>query len=593
MRGDMSGASDASSVEAALVKADELLRDGDYAACAQIVEDAIETSRRLNEEQLLGWAMLLRCAVLIERDGQPELAYEAASQAYGLLRKPEFRARAVNARAGILYDSGDLGRALEGLQQALRELTPQRTPESVHIRWLILQNLAIVLNEGFDEQKEAARCCQEALELATAPVNEPFAIQPALIQDARVNYAKYLCIYANSMKREGRLEEASEALHTASKVLTLVPMAQPTRGRAMANSLQSMMYCLTSLGRMQQARTLALQLLRSTRFSALRSRSRHVLHDALQQFHSLSGSTRRRLLHEKKLLKLSNLKGNAIDRMTRQRQVAQSYAELAMHEQALSMLKSYREQLDVRRKSDALLRCRLASIERRAERDTEQARQQQLHLRRLSVLGQLIGQNQHRLNEPLQRAHRLLQDPPQDPAGLLSTLNELNGYIDSAAALVSQLKLFSYRSRPQPITVPLKQELLDAWAGLEPHVDLSQAQMTVVERKSAESAQAWADPQRLAILFKIFLVELLQDQQLDRIRAVIDNTAQEQITLSFECDAIALSNKSDSLGMQLCMDIAQEMGGRLLVPAPGAPQCYRLYLPANSPAAPTVAILAA
>jgi tetratricopeptide (TPR) repeat protein len=585
-------ADETASIKSSLLEAEELRRTGDYAACEPIVLQAIDASRRVNDESLLGWALLLR-ASLLGYKGQVELAYEAISQALVLVHDSTLRGRAMNVRAAILSQSGDIGRALEGFQQGLCELAQQHSPYAVELRCFMLMNLGVVLSEYAGEHEEAVRCCEDAMKLAHTRLDEPFAHQSALIESASNAYARRLCLYARELEREGQLDQARGALNRASQAL--MPITGYWFEINQLNQLARVLSCHAALGRVDDARVLALQLLRRARLAGTPMMHKETVYESLREFSDLSGSVRQRLLYEKRLLLLVELTGSSTGKAKWQRQIAQSHAELSEHAQALSMLKAYREQMDAKRKADSLLRSRLLSIERRSQRDSEQARQQQLHLRRLSVLGRLIGHSQHRLNEPLQRAFRLLhnapQDAQQDAQGLLSTLHELNNCIDSAAALVSQLKLFSYRSRPQPTSVPLQQALLEAWAGLESHVELGLTQMSVVERSSAAQAQVWADPQRLAILFKILLVELLQDQQLERIRAVIDSAPNGQIELRIECDTAASDGKVDSLGVQLCVDIAQEMGGSLSTTDSGESQHehpreylhYRLRLPAHNP----------
>jgi tetratricopeptide (TPR) repeat protein len=577
-------ADETSSIKSSLLAAEELRRTGDYAACEPIVHQAIDASRRLGDDGLLGWALLLQ-ASLLGYKGQIELAYDAISQACALVRDSALLGRAMNVRAAILTQSGDIGRALDGFQQGLRELAQQYSPAAVELRCFMLMNLGVVLSDHAGEHEEAVRCCEDAMKLAHTRMDEPFTHQSALIESTSNCCARRLCLYARELEREGQIDQARDALVRASQAL--MPITGYWFEIDQLNQFSRVLTCHASLGRMGDARALALHLLRRARLAATPIVHKETVHESLREFSDLSGSVRRRLLHEKRLLLLVELTGNSTGKTKWQRHIAQSHAELSEHGQALSMLKAYREQMDAKRKADALLRSRLLSIERRSQRDGEQARQQQLHLRRLSVLGRLIGHSQHRLNEPLQQADRLLHDAPQDAQqdaqGLLSTLHELNRCIDSAAALVSQLKLFSYRSRPQPTTVPLQQELLEAWAGLESHVEMGLAQMSVVERPSAAAAQVWVDPQRLAILFKILLVELLQDPQLERVRAVIDSAPDGQIELSLECDGAAPNSHADSLGLQLCVDIAQELGGSLSMTDSSESLCYRLRLPAHNP----------
>jgi C4-dicarboxylate-specific signal transduction histidine kinase len=62
---------------------------------------------------------------------------------------------------------------------------------------------------------------------------------------------------------------------------------------------------------------------------------------------------------------------------------------------------------------------------------------------------------------------------------LAPLLAELSQTIDRAAGLVSQLKLFSYRSSPQPMALSLHESLLDAWKGLDTHIGSGKADLRV------------------------------------------------------------------------------------------------------------------
>jgi tetratricopeptide (TPR) repeat protein len=178
---------------------------------------------------------------------------------------------------------------------------------------------------------------------------------------------------------------------------------------------------------------------------------------------------------------------------------------------------AYRKELagiEARRDAkSAGLRCRLAAIERRTEQRLAEARESLGHARRLSVIGRLIAQTRHALSLPLdsvrglcERALRTL-DGEQSACGLVDALAQVVEQVERAGGLMQQLKLFSFRSTPQPMALLLHRAVEQARDGLGPHVP-SDGAVGVLFTGDLR-AEVWADPQRLGILLKVLLIEIV------------------------------------------------------------------------------------
>jgi C4-dicarboxylate-specific signal transduction histidine kinase len=147
-------------------------------------------------------------------------------------------------------------------------------------------------------------------------------------------------------------------------------------------------------------------------------------------------------------------------------------------------------------------------------------------------------------------------------------LRELSLTIDRAGGLVSQLKLFSYRSTPHPMALSLGDALLSAWQGLVPHVGHRLAQINVT---SGTHFQAWADAQRLGIMLKVLLIEVAQrcsaTTTLADVQAHVEAGNNATVVLVIQAHGCTpldeASEIAASLGLRLCMEIASEMSGLL------------------------------
>jgi C4-dicarboxylate-specific signal transduction histidine kinase len=293
--------------------------------------------------------------------------------------------------------------------------------------------------------------------------------------------------------------------------------------------------------------------------------------------------------------------------------LARLHAQAGAYDQALACGKELQARQSLQRLQANVLNCRLAAIERQADRRRYQAREALGHAQRIAVIGRLIAQTHHALSAPIERAHRLAaaalalasQSAPAPALG--PALEELSQCIDRAAALASQLKLFSYRSMPQPMALSLRDALLDAWHGLAPHLGTSAQHLATLDVADPAGVHAWADAQRLGIMLKVLLIELIKgagwgaawgagsDAVPNAVRVRIEPGEASTALLHIEAGGRAPAHAqvpaptdaqqaSTTLGVTLCMEIAGEMGGVLhaahdVCDSGGGVLRYRLQLP--------------
>jgi C4-dicarboxylate-specific signal transduction histidine kinase len=289
--------------------------------------------------------------------------------------------------------------------------------------------------------------------------------------------------------------------------------------------------------------------------------------------HRIQGDSMQSLRQEMRLLGHLEAGGYSTEITRCRLRMVRLHALQGRYEEALRVLGTHRRQRSQHELTERLLRCRVAAVERQAERRRQQAREINAHSARLAVIGRLIAHTHHALNAPLSLAHQCLAAPPGNPQELQQRMVDVNRCIDRATVLVTQLKLFSYRAVPQQMALSLRDALHEAQQGL-----LAQGHGTELVVGFAGDAQllAWADPQRLGILLKVLLLELMQRFGNAPVLADVQVLPDGQIALSVHTQTCAPAPAplpaprdgadqptSMSLGLSLCGEIALEMGGSL------------------------------
>jgi tetratricopeptide (TPR) repeat protein len=568
---------------AAIEQAEQKRASGLLDQADKLINSAIVLSRRCGDRQLLGWA-LMEQGRLAYTAGRHLAAYAASSQACKLLAECHDvgrHAHALNTCALVYISGDDLASRVELLRKGL---LLAGEPEHWAIRCRLLHNLGIALCEN-NEYIEAVECLSEAVDVAQR-AGPPLRLWE-LLMASRLAFIHLQ--YADHLGRSGSADKARLQLEAAARTLPALS-AECWRGTYAESftTLWPQIEVLAQLGRWDSARRAAAACLRFAR------RSRQSLVNLGWALTGLSALYRRQGQHQRSIQ--SDHRALAVWRRANYRtevitclgRLADLHARSGAYTQALALRRELAAHQSRRRHEAGALRCRLAAIERQAERRLRQAQEAVVHAERLAIVGRLIAQTHHALSAPIAQTQSLTAQavaPALEPAALRPLLAGINQAIDSAAGLVSQLKLFSYRSSPQPMALSLHKALLDAWHGLDPHIGSRDADLHI---SGHTQRLVWGDAQRLGIMLKVLLIELMQRACSNSARVVIGAHiyagAADTVLLHIETrrGAIPLpaAAASPSLGSALCMEIAAEMQGELCpVHDDAAMLRYRLQLP--------------
>jgi C4-dicarboxylate-specific signal transduction histidine kinase len=233
------------------------------------------------------------------------------------------------------------------------------------------------------------------------------------------------------------------------------------------------------------------------------------------------------------------------------------------------------------------LRVRLSVIQRESMRRSQLVRDAQSHENRLAVIGRLIAQTHHALHEPVVRVARLLAQARGDGDRLADadatdadtdmfrrTLAATVEQIDAASVLISQLRLYSYRSASQASLVCLHSALREAWGGMVALMGSGNPSPPMCVDGSSE-ARVWCDAQRLGIMLQVLFIELMRQPQMRdsgaAVRALVQPGGDSLVRVRIAWPAAQACSTENSLvaeealplGMLLCRNIVTEMHGRL------------------------------
>jgi tetratricopeptide (TPR) repeat protein len=537
-----------------------------------LAERSAELARQCGDLPILGWALMLvgRVQGCL---GHHLQAFEAANEAYALLSDcgdPAHRLWALNICSLMVWAGGDADRAIELLRNGLAA-TAGRLDLSAS-RSAMLLNMSVMLQQEAGEYAEAIRCCADALALGTpSPQQSDRGIQATA-------HLAYLHIkHAEHLADQGFPDEAGVQREAAAKALPLMDFRSwRTFSFHEHMALNCQVIVLAGLARWPMARQAAAVALWSLREpgGGLLARSNRL--EALAIFYRCAGRRHRAIHFELQLLIVLRAAKNNPEIGRCLQRLADLHAQTGDYALALDFCKQLATLQNRQRLEAGELRGRLAVIEREATRRRDQAHEERAHTQRLAVIGRLIAQTHHALSVPAEQAHRLTAQALErlrrpESASLVPMLQELNETVDRAAGLVSQLKLFSYRSVPQPMALSLRDALLSAYQSLAPHIGLSARRLPEIEVRADTPEQAWADTQRLGIMLRVLLIELAQwagsAGRGAAIRARIASDKPAAVSLHIEArgsaDPRAAAQALATLGGTLCMEIANEMGGAL------------------------------
>jgi tetratricopeptide (TPR) repeat protein len=557
-------------VRALLREVEQSYERAQHAEALALAEQAVALARECSDLPLLGRGLMLLGKAQTYL-GQRAQGYASASEAYELLGAcgdVERQLRALSTCAGVFYMCGDPNRAIDLARKGLA--ASAHRPDCSAVRATILMNLAISLSQNATEYAEAIQCSADAVALAAqAPGTPGLRICVATqLAYAHVNYA-------DRLGNQGKHEAAAAQLEAASDALPpLAPRSWRTFSHFELLALPFQAQVLAALGRWPMARRAAAAMLWSMRVPGRQSAAQVNQLESLADLYRRAGKIRQSIRCEAKMLAACQAMGNPLEAGRCLQRLAKLHAQTGAFDLALACHKQLAALRSRLRLETSALRCRLATIEREAERRRYEADEALAHTQRLAAIGRLIAQTHHALSTPAERSRcltakaRELSNQSASPAALATVLDDLSQTMDRAAGLVSQLKLFSYRSTPQPMALSLRDALLDAWQGLGPHVNQRVAQIEVTDD---QQLQAWGDAQRLGIMLRVLSIELAQlpgsDSTPAVIRARIEAGEAATVVLHIETWARAAPATAGetpaALGIALSKEIAAEMGGSL------------------------------
>jgi tetratricopeptide (TPR) repeat protein len=566
-----------------MLDAEAARASADLLTSARLAERVIAWSRRARDDELMGRALLVRAASRYLQNKLLDAALDA-QEAVRLCRAcglPAHEASALRLSAIVADSCGDVDRAIALGRAALACLPPQQDVD--HGRERILLTLALMLQQDEGEFVEATLCATEAVALAARTA----AQSPVDYIGARARLAWIRVKHADALIAAGQPDQAQQVMRAAAECVPSLAELEAARPPALeTQTLDWMLPVLARLGRHHEARRGAARALRAVHHSPNLLLRANIFESVAQMYGAMdlpSWSLR----HELRLLSHFGAIGNTKELARCQLRVANLHARQGRYQEALDMLRVHQQQHHRHDLTERLLRCRVAAVQRQAERRRLQAQEANAHGARLAVIGRLIAQTHHALSAPLSRAHQRLAGPPGNPQALHQRMVEVNQCIDRAAALVSQLKLFSFRAAPQPMSLSLHEALCTAPQGLGVPV--------VVVGLPAGSADdtrhaAWADAQRLGILLKVLLIELAGlcgglpagSAAPVLVEPALAVSATGRVTLTLEVPAHVEANAAErhTLGLTLCTEIAEEMNGSLSMQALPGRLLFKLTLPA-------------
>ena len=575
-----------------LREAQTLLDDGNVADAKRLA-DQVATACHPGDGPLRGWALLV-CGSASCLDAQYELAYLNASEAYTLLSASDDLPRALEALSilvAVYCETDDFDRAVEAAKSGI-ELSVQHAVPEMTMR--LLHSLGWVLHRG-GEFPEAIRCLDEAIALhAQLPVSG---------RDPLVRFSTELAFvhqsYGEHLAQHGQVSLADAHFRSARASLARL-MADSPGGHTVyeIRSMEARVHLQATWHDWQGARQSAARFIRTARRRNSPRRSLAAAMNALCTLHRAAGDLPRAIRYQHRSMAILRDIGLTTAVKESAQRLAELHAQLGAYKEALAWHQEAASLQATQSGRNNALRCRLAALERQANRRGTLAREQLLHARRMMVIGRLIARIHHAMLSPLQRANeRIVEvarsiDAEQSPARVVELLREAGLELDQAASLTRQLKLFSYRSTPQLSALSLEESLRSAWNGLLLCGRPQDWSLSVTH--DAGGAEALGDAQRLGILLTILLIELAPQNagQPGRViwakvepggPAEPTNEGGREPTLVVL--KIGVSGDLEvagepSLGLALCAEIAQEMNGQLDCEYDGVlVRGYRLTLP--------------
>jgi tetratricopeptide (TPR) repeat protein len=568
---------------ALIEEAERAYLSADYTRSARLSKRAVTWARQHSDKPSLGRA-LVTVSRLAAIAGENLPAYEAAAEAYRLLRDGGDIAHqllAINALSSAYHHCNDHASCVDWLKRGLQLAVG---PEHASTRSLLLFNMASVLHNA----REHAAAIELLEEAASGLPPLPHLAHRKTMAVLRLAILRLQ--YARDLRDRGFEAQAERQRQSVLADLPPLPAATwRTATRQDVSCFNQQAEVRAELGQWPAARFAAAA---GIRFARCRAGAVVDLASGLASathVHRSQGRLDLAIRSEERALakwRAADIASGVWDSLER---LSQILATAGNYPRALALRKEAEGLRGRQRREAAGLRCRLAVIERRIERRHREAQEAATHAQRLALIGRLIAQTHHALSTPITRIRQLADQAllaGRDAHRLRPLLAQTSQTIDHAAGLVSQLKLFSYRSSPQPMILSLHRALLDAWTGLDLHTGPRSAELRV---GGLTRLHVWADAQRLGIMLKVLLIELIRqactrDAPLVLLDAHVGGGDNDTAVLSVQAggcrEAAGAQTASTSLGTALCTEIAAEMNGELRHSrGDGGGLQYMLWLP--------------
>jgi C4-dicarboxylate-specific signal transduction histidine kinase len=583
---------------ATLEEAQDLSDRGQHLAAHPLAQRAVDLARESADRPVLGAALTLLCQAEY-RLGRQAQAFAVADEAYALLGAIgdlSRQALVLNVRAMIEWNSGNGARAIglwrKGLL-AIRAVRAVRADgqstgdvDTASGEYLILHHLAGWLSR-IAEYPGAIQYAKAGVAVWQGQPQHAHRLQSAAALLAGVH-----ADYADDLRLKGRHAEAAhQAQCAASALIPLDPQTWRSLDYSGLTALCQQSFVQSFLCDWPRARASTAAMLRAARLGTLGPAWYAMSIETLGQLHWYAGRMGRAGVYWQRSAQKYQQAGLLAHPLAIFDRRIEAQAALGAFDAALALQKEYRALRTELHLQATALRVQIDMIERQNERRRRQASDALLHGQRLAVMGRLIAQTHHALHLPVASALALtaaaLACDGGDPDGghrsdsrqreLTQLMQHLVQHVDGAARLVSQLKLFTYRSSPEPTALLLREVLRNEWQAITQQGSLGEV---TLEMEDSPTVHAWADVQRLCILLRVLLIELTQMAGLAKLSARIEATDDGQVLLHLMVGfGLPLADTTPSLGLTLCQEIAVEMSGHLQIDQTATALQGRLRLP--------------
>jgi tetratricopeptide (TPR) repeat protein len=502
--------------------------------------------------------------------------------------------------------TGDLARVLQDTRNALLRAAPGRERTEL---MRALYNRAVMFSVT-EQHEEAIHVMAEAVDWIRQDRLLPLAHQ----RHMQAGLAVMRHDYADALESRGCGPAARQQRMLAGMDRWHVDLDPGMPGEPDLQDLGALgaWFALKArLGDLAGARRGALRYLSLLRRCGTGQRCRLHALMALAEYHFHSGRPDKGANRLKRVITLLRAAGSSSRAPDASQRLARMYAAAGHYAPALAWARQARAEHATLQGERASLHARLAALEREVVQRRAQRQEALVHRQRLAVVGRLMSDISYALAIPITLAHSTLACCMEraSPQAVSVALRRVIDQVDKATSLARQLRMFSYRAAPQARVVDLHESLREAWDGMAPW----RCGAVRALRVSGEpGAQVRVDAQRLAVLLRILLIEADQAAPAAPLSARIARGAQcSRMELSCRtvedaddlCGgpraAAEAGERSDSgrgglpssgadtmadasVGVTLCRQIVQEMGGRLTraAAAPGRVG-FLLELPAH------------